>query len=185
MAVDLSSEKICVVCKKQFKPYNNQKTCSDTCSYKLRKERWNKCNISTLKRKQQWRESSKKRRKNPERQKYEKEYCKKYYQDNKEHIKERIKKWGIDNKDKISQRRKEMYERDYLKISLCKIKARINLNDDEIMNYLNIGCEDCGFKSNFFLDFHHIDENRANRNKTNIKYLCPNCHAKKHRRIVL
>jgi len=45
---------------------------------------------------------------------------------------------------------------------------------------IEFGCEECGFKE-YILDFHHIDKNIENNELTNLKYLCPNCHARYHR----
>lgn len=42
-------------------------------------------------------------------------------------------------------------------------------------------CEDCGLtewmKQTIPLELHHIDGNRYNNSLSNLKLLCPNCHA--------
>ena len=60
-------------------------------------------------------------------------------------------------------------------------KEFYNIDFNEFDRLCNNGCEECGFKDNFILDFHHIDKDRKNNNRDNIAYLCPNCHARHHR----
>jgi len=43
-------------------------------------------------------------------------------------------------------------------------------------------CNDCGSKSKIW-DFDHIDGNSSNNSLDNCQALCPNCHAKKTRKI--
>lgn len=43
-------------------------------------------------------------------------------------------------------------------------------------------CELCGYDKYDILHVHHIDENRANNELSNLKLLCPNCHAEEHER---
>jgi len=43
-------------------------------------------------------------------------------------------------------------------------------------------CKDCGNKSDVF-DYDHIDDNSSNNSLENCQALCPNCHAKKSRKI--
>lgn len=45
----------------------------------------------------------------------------------------------------------------------------------------NHRCEDCG-RYNEHLEFNHKNCDRTNNHITNCELLCPNCHAKKHRK---
>lgn len=70
-----------------------------------------------------------------------------------------------------------------------KRKAVPRTIDREIAVRASGRCEYCGTSfSGSFLDprkigshLHHIDENRANRRKSNLILLCPNCHDMAHR----
>ena len=44
-------------------------------------------------------------------------------------------------------------------------------------------CEDCGFDAHEILQIHHIDRDRKNNTLTNLRLLCPNCHALEHFRL--
>ena len=42
-------------------------------------------------------------------------------------------------------------------------------------------CEICGYKKNSsILGVHHMDKNRMNNDRSNLKVLCPNCHSLEH-----
>lgn len=51
-----------------------------------------------------------------------------------------------------------------------------------IIGIPKIKCSRCGFVPEHVsqLDYHHIDENKKNNEKTNIKVLCANCHRLVH-----
>ena len=44
----------------------------------------------------------------------------------------------------------------------------------------SILCGDCGFDDKKVLVVHHIDRNRKNNEKINLKWLCRNCHYLEH-----
>ena len=41
-------------------------------------------------------------------------------------------------------------------------------------------CEKCSYKTYEILQVHHLDRNRKNNISSNLKLLCPNCHAEEH-----
>lgn len=52
----------------------------------------------------------------------------------------------------------------------------------EVKRRQNYRCNDCGKKSDIW-DFDHTDGNSSNNSLDNCQALCPNCHAKKSRKI--
>jgi hypothetical protein len=59
-------------------------------------------------------------------------------------------------------------------------KRKYGVSKERCNEVLKTGCDDCGFNQ-YVLDWHNLDKNRKNDNPDNLKYLCPNCHAKHHR----
>jgi len=41
-------------------------------------------------------------------------------------------------------------------------------------------CEECNVEFPFSCEVHHIDRNRENNNRDNLRVLCPNCHTLTH-----
>jgi len=55
------------------------------------------------------------------------------------------------------------------------------LNQDKAIKNQNNRCKDCRKKSDVF-EFHHANGDRTDNRFENCLALCPNCHAKKHRK---
>lgn len=66
-------------------------------------------------------------------------------------------------------------------MSRANAKKKYGISKEEFNKFFNNGCMECNFKEDFCLDFHHLDSNRKNNSKDNLKYLCPNCHSRYHR----
>jgi len=72
-----------------------------------------------------------------------------------------------------------------LEKSMSKPKARRGFSKSikaEVKRRQNYRCNGCGKKSDV-LDFDHTDGNSSNNSLDNCQALCPNCHAKKSRKI--
>lgn len=72
-----------------------------------------------------------------------------------------------------------------LEKSVTKPKARRSFSKStkaEALKRQNYRCNICGKKSDVW-DFDHIDGDSSNNSLENCQALCPNCHAKKTRKI--
>ncbi len=72
-----------------------------------------------------------------------------------------------------------------LEKSLSKPKARHSFSKstkDKVLEMQNNRCKACGKKLDV-RDFDHVDRNSSNNSLENCQALCPNCHAKKTRKI--
>lgn len=68
---------------------------------------------------------------------------------------------------------------------MSKSKTRRNFPKDTkdiVLSEQKNKCKDCGNKSKIW-DFDHIDGDNSNNSLNNCQALCPNCHAKKTRKI--
>jgi len=69
--------------------------------------------------------------------------------------------------------------------STAKTKTRRSFSKsvkDSTLKIQNFCCNDCGKKSKVW-DFDHIDGDSLNNSLSNCQALCPNCHAKKTRKL--
>ena len=62
-----------------------------------------------------------------------------------------------------------------------KRKPFANLTKEKAKEKQRNRCKDCNKKSELF-EYHHADGVRANNSLENCVALCPNCHAKRHRK---
>jgi len=63
-------------------------------------------------------------------------------------------------------------------------KAFSKITKEKTLEIQNYRCKLCGNKSDVW-DFDHIDGNRAINSVSNCQALCPNCHARKTRKLKL
>lgn len=97
--------------------------------------------------------------------------AKKYRDKNKVKINESVKKYRATPRGRFN-------------VWATYLKRMYNVSKERFIEDFTNGCTECKYKSWHVLDYHHIDKDRRNNSSDNLIYICPNCHAKKERRVI-
>ncbi len=100
----------------------------------------------------------------------DKDYYKRYYQENRDILLERVKKWQKDNKASLRAYRRN-YTRNY----------RLKKRENHLRKMFEIlECGICGFNFIPALVVHHKNMRPGDNSKENLQLLCANCHRIEH-----